>query len=136
LLDSLESCASCSRWPRWPRCGSHGFVVSVRRLATIGYLLQVLTGAIGVFCLNATPRRTLHHLTVAPYQLVDMSQSILVQASVSVFWALCELAAMIWATRCAHRVVWFVGGALLAATVVKLFLFDLSHVSGVGRIVS
>ncbi|WP_435302618.1 DUF2339 domain-containing protein [Paraburkholderia strydomiana] len=86
--------------------------------------------------MNATPLRTLHHLTVVLYELVDMSQSMLVRASVSVFWALCELAAMIPVTRRRSRVVWFVGGALLAATVVKLFLFDLSHVTGVGRIVS
>jgi uncharacterized membrane protein len=38
--------------------------------------------------------------------------------------------------RRTSRVVCFIGGALLAATVVKLFLFDLSHVTGVGRIVS
>ena len=43
---------------------------------------------------------------------------------------------MIWATRRASRIAWFAGGASLAATVVKLFLFDLSHVSGIERIVS
>jgi hypothetical protein len=48
--------------------------------------------------LNATPLRTLHHLTVVLYELVGMSQSILVRASVSVFWAQCELAAMTWTT--------------------------------------
>ena len=43
---------------------------------------------------------------------------------------------MVWATRRASRIFWFIGGALLAATVVKLFLFDLSHVTGIERIVS
>lgn len=43
---------------------------------------------------------------------------------------------MIWATRSATRTLWFVGAGLLALTVVKLFLFDLSHVTGIARIVS
>jgi uncharacterized membrane protein len=66
-------------------------------------------------------------LTVVPYEFADMSQSMLVPASVSIFWTVCALAAMIWTTRRASRVVWVIGGALLAATVVKLFLFDLSQ---------
>lgn len=48
----------------------------------------------------------------------------------------CALAITIWATRRGLRPLWFVGAALLALTVVKLFLFDLSHVTGIERIVS
>ncbi|MFM0336588.1 DUF2339 domain-containing protein [Paraburkholderia fungorum] len=98
--------------------------------------LQVAAGVTGFIWLNAMLLRTLHHWTGVPYQLGEMSHSMLVQASVSVFWTLCALAVMIWATRRASRVFWFIGGALLAATIVKLFLFDLSHVSGIERIVS
>jgi uncharacterized membrane protein len=86
--------------------------------------------------LNAMLLRTLHHWIGVPYEFAQMSESMLVQASVSVFWTLCALAAMIWATRRASRIVWFIGGGLLGATVVKLFLFDLSHVTGIERIVS
>ncbi|CAE6825254.1 hypothetical protein R69927_03617 [Paraburkholderia domus] len=85
---------------------------------------------------NALLLRTLHHWIGVPYQLDEMSHSMLVQASLSVFWTVCALAMMIWATRRSSRIFWFVGGGLLAATVVKLFLFDLSHVTGVERIVS
>ena len=46
------------------------------------------------------------------------------------------MAMMIWATRQASRIFWFIGGGLLAATVVELFLFDLSHVTGIERIMS
>ncbi|WP_027798764.1 DUF2339 domain-containing protein [Paraburkholderia dilworthii] len=98
--------------------------------------LQAVAGATGFVWLNAMLLRTLHHWTGVPYEFPQMSQSMLVQASVSVFWTLCALATMIWATRRARRIAWFVGGALLAATVVKLFLFDLSHVTGIERIVS
>jgi len=69
-----------------------------------------------------------------PYRFDDMSRSMFVQASVSVLWTACAPGMMIWATRRASRL--FIGGALLAATVVKLFLFDLLHVSGIERIVS
>ncbi|MGF6771397.1 putative membrane protein [Paraburkholderia sp. GAS199] len=85
---------------------------------------------------NALLLRTLHHGYDVPYRLDALSHSMLVQASVSVFWTLCALATMIWATRRARRFVWFAGGGLLAATVIKLFLFDLSHVTGIERIVS
>jgi uncharacterized membrane protein len=98
--------------------------------------LQVAGGVTGFIWLNAMLLRTLHHWADVPYQLDEMSHSMLVQASVSVFWTVCALAVMIWATRRASRVFWFIGATLLAATVVKLFLFDLSHVSGIERIVS
>ncbi|MFM0300081.1 DUF2339 domain-containing protein [Paraburkholderia sediminicola] len=98
--------------------------------------LQVAVGVTGFFWLNAMLLRTLHHWIGVPYQLDEMSRSMLVQASVSVFWTVCALAMMIWATRRANRIFWFIGGGLLAATVVKLFLFDLSHVTGIERIVS
>jgi uncharacterized membrane protein len=98
--------------------------------------LQVAVGVTGFVWLNAMLLRTLHHWIGVPYQLDQMSHSMLVQASVSVFWTVCALAMMIWATRRASRLFWFIGGGLLAATVVKLFLFDLSHVTGIERIVS
>ncbi|MGU7774846.1 DUF2339 domain-containing protein [Burkholderia sp. MR1-5-21] len=98
--------------------------------------LQSVAGATAFLWLNAMLLRTLHHWTGVPYTLDDMAHSTLVQASVSVFWTVCALATMIWATRRRLRPLWFVGAALLALTVVKLFLFDLSHVKGVERIVS
>ncbi|MFM0503118.1 DUF2339 domain-containing protein [Paraburkholderia caffeinilytica] len=85
---------------------------------------------------NALLLRALHHWIGVPYRLDEMSHSMLVQASVSVFWTVCALAMMIWATRRASRIFWIVGGGLLAVIVVKLFLFDLSHVTGIERIVS
>ncbi|MFB9124851.1 DUF2339 domain-containing protein [Paraburkholderia dipogonis] len=116
------------------------WLVRIRRLGVpIGEYrmpLQVAAGATGFVWLNAMLLRTLHHWTGVPYEFETMSHSMLVQASISVFWTVCALAVMIWATRRASRMFWFIGGALLAATVVKLFLFDLSHVTGIERIVS
>ncbi|NTX43593.1 DUF2339 domain-containing protein [Burkholderia cepacia] len=93
-------------------------------------------GATAFLWLNAILLRTLHHWAGVPYELGAMAESTLVQASVSVYWTLCALAITIWATRRGLRPLWFVGAALLALTVVKLFLFDLSHVTGIERIVS
>ncbi|QOH37881.1 DUF2339 domain-containing protein [Burkholderia cepacia] len=93
-------------------------------------------GATAFLWLNAILLRTLHHWAGVPYELSAMAESTLVQASVSVYWTLCALAITIWATRRGLRPLWFVGAALLALTVVKLFLFDLSHVTGIERIVS
>ncbi len=86
--------------------------------------------------LNAMLLRTLHHWTGVAYDLQALSASTLVQASVSVFWTVCALATMILATRRGARLLWFTGAGLLAITVVKLFLFDLSYLSGVSRIVA
>ncbi|MBN3840190.1 DUF2339 domain-containing protein [Burkholderia sp. Ac-20349] len=98
--------------------------------------LLSVAGATAFLWLNAILLRTLHHWAGVPYELGAMAESTLVQASVSVYWTLCALAITIWATRRGLRPLWFVGAALLALTVVKLFLFDLSHVTGIERIVS
>ena len=116
-----------SRDPKWRARGEPSGLMLAHRVAA---------GATGFFWLNAMLLRTLHHWTGVPYQFETMSHSMLVQASISVFWTVCALAMMIWATRRASRIFWFIGGALLAVTVVKLFLFDLSHVTGIERIVS
>lgn len=98
--------------------------------------LRIAAAATLFVWLNAMLLRTLHHWTGVPYTLEALSQSTLVQASVSVFWTVCALTATILATRRASRLLWFTGGGLLALTVVKLFLFDLSHLNGIVRIVS
>jgi uncharacterized membrane protein len=113
----------------------------LRRLTTLGVDRHPLASGLAVLAIvflwfNALLLRTLHHWTGVPYAFDAMAESTLVQASVSVYWTLCALATMIWATRRGSRALWFVGAALLALTVIKLFLFDLSHVTGIERIVS
>jgi uncharacterized membrane protein len=95
----------------------------------------VLGGAAFIF-LNAVLLRTLHHWAGSPYQLDAMLRSDLAQASLSVFWTVMALVAMLWAHRRGMRVLWFSGAGLMAAVVVKLFLMDLAKVGGVERIVS
>src|SRR5581483_9548586 len=116
------------------------WVLRVRRLGVQlgGYraTLQVVSGATAFLWLNSMLLRTIHHWAGVPYAFDALTQSTLVQASVSVFWTVCALAMTVWATRRRSRALWFTGASLLGVTVVKLFMFDLSHVNGLARIVS
>jgi len=86
--------------------------------------------------LNAVLLRTLHHWFGIPFAVDAWVESTLVQTSVSIFWAVLALAAMLVATRKGQRLMWLVGAALLAVVIAKLFLVDLSQVGSIERIVS
>ena len=60
----------------------------------------------------------------------------LAQTSVSIFWTVLALGAMLFATRRINRWIWLSGAGLMAVVVVKLFIVDLAKVGGVERIVS
>jgi uncharacterized membrane protein len=86
--------------------------------------------------LNAALLRTLHHWAGVPFDFDAMIQSTLVQTAVSIFWTVLALATMLIATRRASRGIWTTGAVLLAVTIAKLFLVDLSRVGTIERIVS
>ncbi len=92
--------------------------------------------ALAFVWLNGALLRAVHHFGKVPYQLDRLLASTLTQVSLSIFWALLALGAMLFATRRASRVVWLVGAALLAVVVAKLFLVDLSRVGSIERIIS
>jgi uncharacterized membrane protein len=98
--------------------------------------VMTVAAVLGFVWLNAMLLRSIHHWAAIPYRLEPMMRSVLVQASVSIFWSAIALALMVAATRFGRRAVWSVGGGLVAVVVVKLFAIDLSSVSGVERIVS
>lgn len=110
--------------------------VAFQKLVPEPMVIGYATGATLFIWANAVLLRTLHHWAHIPYTLDDLGDSMLVQASLSMFWTVLALAVMVFATRRASRTLWFTGGALLGVIVVKLFLFDLSRVTGVERIVS
>lgn len=98
-------------------------------------ILAATGGAIFVW-LNAVLLRTLHHTQHIAYQIDTLADSMLVQMSLTIFWTLIALALMLIATRRIERSLWLVGAALLSIVVVKLFIFDLSRISGIERIIS
>ncbi|CAG2146421.1 hypothetical protein LMG31506_03407 [Cupriavidus yeoncheonensis] len=98
--------------------------------------IAILAAGTVFLWLNAVLLRTLHHWAGVPYTLSGLTGSTLVQASLSVFWAVLALVMMVTATRRAARMPWWIGGVLLIVTVAKLFLLDLSFVRGMERIVA
>lgn len=95
-----------------------------------------LIGALTFLWLNAALLRTLHHWVGVPFDLYAMLNSVLVQASLSIFWTSLAFAAMFVGRSYGLRVLWFVGAALLAVVVVKLFAIDLARTGTLARIVS
>ena len=65
-----------------------------------------------------------------------MMRSMLVQASLSIFWSVLALCIMLSATHLRVRPLWLTGAGLMALVVVKLFFIDLSNIGGIERIVS
>jgi uncharacterized membrane protein len=86
--------------------------------------------------LTAILLRSMHQWTGVPYEIDALMASMAVQSALSVFWSLLALAAMVFAVRSTRRAIWVTGAVLLGVVVAKLFFVDLSHVSGVARIVS
>ena len=96
----------------------------------------VALSALTFIWLNAALLRTLHRWAGVPFELDAMIQSTLVQTALSIFWTVLALATMLIATRRTSRPLWVTGALLLAVTIVKLFVVDLSHVGTIERIVS
>lgn len=86
--------------------------------------------------LNAALIRALHRWAGVPLDFDAVIRSTLVQTSLSIFWTVLALATMLIATRRVGRTAWIAGACLLAVTIVKLFVIDLSHAGTVERIVS
>ncbi len=99
-------------------------------------LFMVVGSGLVFIWLNAILLRTLHHWADVPYRFEPMLRSVLVQASLSLFWTVLALGLMLFAARKMRRGVWMAGAALMAVVVGKLLLVDLSHLAGVERIVS
>ena len=97
--------------------------------------LPALT-ALAFIWLNALLLRTLHHWFGIAFELDALMASTLVQTSLSLFWTVLALTAMLIAARRRNRVVWLVGAGLLVVVIAKLFLIDLSRIGSVERIIS
>jgi uncharacterized membrane protein len=99
-------------------------------------LAPPLIGILAFIWLNGVLLRTLHHWAGIPYRAQAMTHSMLVQASLSIFWTLLALAMMFVATRRGRRPLWITGAALMAVVVVKLFVVELAQANAIERIVS
>jgi len=132
-LDLVQCAALMTLFGWFRRVRKAPFAPEVFQTTELAY---VALGSIGFFWLNGMMLRTIHHWAGVPFNMDSMMRSMLVQASLSIFWSVLALCSMVTATRLKLRPLWLTGAGLLAAVVVKLFFFDLSNVGGVERIVS
>jgi uncharacterized membrane protein len=91
--------------------------------------------AIGFVAINTVWLRVAHQFAGVPWNARSLFESFLVQAGYSILWTLIALGLMVLAHRRQARALWMGGVALLGATVLKLFLIDLSNRGGSERIV-
>jgi len=134
-LDLAQVAVGLSIWHWWRNTGRNAD--NWRDvLAEFQHVVRIAAGALGFFWLNAMLLRTLHHWCDVPMNAEVMWSSTLVQTSLSIFWTVLALLAMVMATRWSQRLLWLIGATLMGVVVVKLFLIDLSRIGTVARIVS
>lgn len=129
LVQALSLYALVLWWKKPPEAGR-------ATVAALGSALPALIGLAAFAWLNALVARTVHFHAGVDFTLSALHHSMLYQASVSILWSTVALLIMVYASRRAQRVVWFVGSIVLALVVVKLFAIDLSSSGTVARIVS
>ena len=96
---------------------------------------MVLAGIAFVW-LNSLVAHAVHFYGDVRYLPEPLFHSAVFQASISIVWTLTAFSIMGLATRIGHRKFWFIGGSLLAAVVLKLFIIDLADIGTIARIVS
>jgi uncharacterized membrane protein len=132
-LDLAQLAALLALFAWFRRLRAAPFAPELFRSTELAY---VALGSAGFFWLNGALLRTLHHWAGVPFNLDAMMRSMIVQASLSIFWSALALCAMLMATRLRMRPLWLTGAGLMAVVVIKLFFVDLSNVGGIERIVS
>jgi uncharacterized membrane protein len=93
-------------------------------------------GAALFLLVNAIVFRTVHHWLDVPWRLPALLASKPLQAALTLTWTATALPLMLVATKRAVRPLWMVGAFLLAIVVIKLFVLDLSALSGLPRVVA
>lgn len=121
--------AACTLWLVRLR----GSVLDVPKGARAPHWLLVLAG-LAFVAINTVWLRVAHHFFAVPWDAGRLFDSFLVQAGYSILWTLLALGLMVGAHRRGLRNAWMLGAVLLGATVLKLFIIDLSNRGGSERI--
>jgi len=123
--------AVCALWLHTVRASTLALPSAARE----GVPVAVLAG-VAFVAVNTVWLRVVHHFAGVPWDGSSLFASFLVQAGYSILWTLIALVLMVAAHRRALRLPWMLGAGLLALTVLKLFVVDLSNRGGSERIVS
>jgi len=136
ILNPLELASLFVLWTlwRWHKATLAQGVESL--LPNTPFRAAVALGLTGFVLANAALLRTLHHWAGTPFTTPEVWDSEIVQTALTVFWSALAVTVMFQAARRAQRLVWMAGALLLGVVVLKLFLFDLSQLRGLGRIVA
>ncbi len=97
---------------------------------------KVITAGVAFFAFNGMLGRAVHQLADVPHDLGALWQSATMQWVLSGAWTVLTVALMFIASKRQWRTVWIAAGSLMAVTVLKLFLVDLSRESTIARIVT
>lgn len=100
-----------------------------------GPRLPLVLVGLAFVAINTVWLRIAHQVAGVPWNAQRLFDSFLVQAGYSILWTLLALGLMVVAHRRQTRAMWMGGAFLLGATVLKLFLIDLSNRGGSERIV-
>jgi len=97
---------------------------------------QFVLGATALLLSTISVVRIVHHLTGVAWHSSSLFDSVAVQSSLSIYWAILGLAGMVLGARWLGRSVWMLGAALMGVVVLKLFVIDLGNTGTVARIIS
>lgn len=99
-------------------------------------LVRLLGGGLGFVWLNVLILRAMHHWYGLPWSIPGLLATPETQTVLAIVWTLSGLLFSWFGSRRGNRYLWFVGTALLALVVLKLFLVDFSSSGTMARIVS
>ena len=80
--------------------------------------------------------RAVHHIGGVPWSQHSLSNSVIVQSSLTIYWAVLGLSSMITGVRRINRRRWMMGAGLMLLVVAKLLLIDMGNSGTLARIVS
>lgn len=101
-----------------------------------GSLPRFLLGAFLFLWVNTLLARSVSHWAGVPYELGDLSASLVFQTALTIYWTILAMSVMVLGTQKRLRTAWMIGATLLGGTVLKMFLVDLSKTQTVARVVS
>ena len=97
---------------------------------------QVFLGGTALMLSTIAVVRIIHHTTDVAWNPDALLNSVSVQSTLSIYWAILGLGGMVLGTKQVKRSIWMVGAGLMAIVVLKLFTIDLGNTGTVARIVS
>lgn len=97
---------------------------------------QIFLGSTALLLSTIAVVRIVHHTTGVAWYPKALMNSVGVQSTLSIYWALLGLGGMVLGAKRANRNVWMVGAGLMAIVVLKLFVIDLGNTGSVARIIS